>query len=273
MKCQARCVGSLELWSPFPPKGPRCESSFCQSSHQNKATVPACEPEIALVANFFPPESSALALTKILVASMFPPYFTYSMPQFPTPMTSLSPTQFLLDQAKNLDSPFFASLNNSRVPPPLDLLPKPKSNRSKPETKTSSETRIKRPMNAFMVWSQMRRAEITSAGGKVHNSDISKMLGKEWKSMKEDEKTPFVIKAREIREEHFREHPDYVYRPRRRKTLRKPSKPAEESAPANVADTPPTTPNLLPALLLNQMICNHFIAMLSQNQPLLPSPP
>ncbi|CAJ0935435.1 unnamed protein product, partial [Mesorhabditis belari] len=83
--------------------------------------------------------------------------------------------------------------------------------------RTPSGEKIKRPMNAFMVWAQMRRAEITANSTKVHNSLISKALGVEWKTMNDDQKEPFVQKAKELRDELFKEHPNYVYRPRKRK--------------------------------------------------------
>ncbi|VDM12420.1 unnamed protein product [Wuchereria bancrofti] len=54
------------------------------------------------------------------------------------------------------------------------------------------QKRIKRPMNAFMVWSQMRRAQIASTDVKMHNSQISKELGAEWREMSAEEKAPYV---------------------------------------------------------------------------------
>uniref|UniRef100_A0A8C3AWZ3 SRY-box transcription factor 8a n=1 Tax=Cyclopterus lumpus TaxID=8103 RepID=A0A8C3AWZ3_CYCLU len=96
------------------------------------------------------------------------------------------------------------------------LLPMP----SQGERGLKSKPRVKRPMNAFMVWAQAARRKLADQYPHLHNAELSKTLGKLWRLLSETEKRPFVEEADRLRMQHKKDYPDYKYQPRRRKTTK-----------------------------------------------------
>ena len=78
-------------------------------------------------------------------------------------------------------------------------------------------------MNAFMVWSQIERHKIIDQIPKIHNADVSKFLGRKWKSLPPKEKEPFIQEAEKLRLLHQAEFPDYKYRPKKKVRSKKKS--------------------------------------------------
>lgn len=88
------------------------------------------------------------------------------------------------------------------------------------QTKKNSPHRIKRPMNAFMVFSHHERKKVVTVQPEIHNTLISKELGRRWKNLPSEQREPFIQEADRLRELHVKEYPDYKYKPTKKKATR-----------------------------------------------------
>lgn len=145
-------------------------------------------------------------------------YSSYGYTNLPPPPPSVSPDYKMSHQhlghhhhtqlPQNSPTLSTGSGGQSPTPPHNNNI---KGHKGSQEDKNNPD-RVKRPMNAFMVWSRGQRRKMAQENPKMHNSEISKRLGTEWKTLSEGEKRPFIDEAKRLRALHMKEHPDYKYR-------------------------------------------------------------
>lgn len=76
---------------------------------------------------------------------------------------------------------------------------------------SKKDPRIRRPMNAFMIFSKRHRAMVHQQHPNQDNRTVSKILGEWWYALKSDEKTKYHELASEVKEAHFKAHPEWKW--------------------------------------------------------------
>ena len=108
-------------------------------------------------------------------------------------------------------------------------------NKSKPE-----KDHIRRPMNAFMIFCKRHRPLLQKQYPNQDNRTISKILGEQWYALSPEQKKQYAMLASEVKEAHFRAHPDWKWcstaGDRRRETRRR----AKSDQDLQAAQPPPT---------------------------------
>lgn len=66
-------------------------------------------------------------------------------------------------------------------------------------------------MNAFMIFSKRHRAMVHLRHPNQDNRTVSKILGEWWYALKPEEKQKYHELASEVKEAHFRAHPDWKW--------------------------------------------------------------
>lgn len=89
---------------------------------------------------------------------------------------------------------------------------------------TSKQKYIKRPLNAYMIWTRQERKRILSDDPKMKMNEVSKAMGEKWKKMSDKEKKPYFELAKKYSEEHkqvLQDHPELQYAPSKKKGPKK----------------------------------------------------
>lgn len=79
------------------------------------------------------------------------------------------------------------------------------------DTKPHNKDRIRRPMNAFMIFSKVHRPLVHQRYPNLDNRAVSKILGEWWYALGSTEKKKYHDLAAEVKEAHFKAHPEWKW--------------------------------------------------------------
>lgn len=104
--------------------------------------------------------------------------------------------------------------------------------------------KIRRPMNAFMIFSKRHRAMVHQKHPNQDNRTVSKILGEWWYALKPEEKNQYHELASEVKEAHFRTYPEWKWcsKDRRKSSSSKDGRARTDSFDG-IEQISPTTPS------------------------------
>ncbi|XP_034416333.1 SRY-box transcription factor 32 [Cyclopterus lumpus] len=133
---------------------------------------------------------------------------------------------FEAEDSGSVDGEQMTEVRSPSSGPPSPQSVNSDSSCASPEAKSAStQQRVRRPLNAFIIWTKEERRRLAQLNPDLENTDLSKILGKTWKAMSLVEKRPYMQEAERLRVQHTVDYPNYKYRPRRRRQLKKSAKP------------------------------------------------
>nr|XP_040045421.1 protein capicua homolog isoform X3 [Gasterosteus aculeatus aculeatus] len=111
------------------------------------------------------------------------------------------------------DDPFSPGVANDATPSTATLKRRTQSLSALPKDgdRKREKDHIRRPMNAFMIFSKRHRALVHQRHPNQDNRTVSKILGEWWYALGPNEKQQYHDLAFQVKEAHFRAHPDWKW--------------------------------------------------------------
>ncbi|XP_034456694.1 protein capicua homolog isoform X1 [Hippoglossus hippoglossus] len=168
-----------------------------------------------------------------------PPVLERGSPSCPPPANDNPPTDrggADSETESDTDDPFSPGVANDAAPSsgPIKRRTQSLSALPKDADRKREKDHIRRPMNAFMIFSKRHRALVHQRHPNQDNRTVSKILGEWWYALGPNEKQQYHDLAFQVKEAHFRAHPDWKWCNKdRRKSLSEgrgtPKEPRERS--------------------------------------------
>ncbi|KAL6099371.1 cic [Pungitius sinensis] len=111
------------------------------------------------------------------------------------------------------DDPFSPGVANDAAPSTATMKRRTQSLSALPKDgdRKREKDHIRRPMNAFMIFSKRHRALVHQRHPNQDNRTVSKILGEWWYALGPNEKQQYHDLAFQVKEAHFKAHPDWKW--------------------------------------------------------------
>ncbi|CAL8292652.1 unnamed protein product [Merluccius merluccius] len=147
------------------------------------------------------------------------------------------------------DDPFFPGVSNEPAPSTGPIKRRTQSLSALPKDldRKREKDHIRRPMNAFMIFSKRHRALVHQRHPNQDNRTVSKILGEWWYALGSNEKQQYHDLAFQVKEAHFKAHPDWKWCNKdRRKSLSEGRATPKEARERSMSESTELQPGPLP---------------------------
>ncbi|XP_068917305.1 protein capicua homolog isoform X5 [Tenebrio molitor] len=190
---------------PQPKISTNSQSAFVIPWHSIVPILTACpDPNSPPLSELSPPLSAPPVPTTSSVSKMDPPDDDGDVELMPIPAEE-DDDVFENESAdtNNLNE----NTTNKRRTQSLGSL----QSNTKDNSLVKNKDRIRRPMNAFMIFSKRHRALVHQRHPNQDNRTVSKILGEWWYALGPEQKKEYHQLASEVKEAHFKAHPEWKW--------------------------------------------------------------
>uniref|UniRef100_A0A674MFU1 Protein capicua homolog n=1 Tax=Takifugu rubripes TaxID=31033 RepID=A0A674MFU1_TAKRU len=210
------CVGVCSVWTNVEPRSVpvfpwHSLVPFLEPSHLGGAAQPADGQQ--LVNQNKEPQCGVALVSDGRTGPADP---DRGSPSCPPPSNDNPPTDrggADSETESDADDPFSPGIGNESVPScgPMKRRTQSLSALPKDGDRKREKDHIRRPMNAFMIFSKRHRALVHQRHPNQDNRTVSKILGEWWYALGPNEKQQYHDLAFQVKEAHFRAHPDWKW--------------------------------------------------------------
>ncbi|XP_072177412.1 uncharacterized protein [Diadema setosum] len=195
------------------------KSSSLEETPKPKVQVSACVAPLSAPMTVTTGEAAPTAKAAVGVeACQVTPVSVASVTVLPQPSASITST---------LPTSVTSTKQNTRVTVSqaatdvIEVPPTPTTSSQCDKEPVGEGEKIKRPMNAFMIWSREQRLILSRQNTGMTNAEISIQLGHMWNDLSYDVKQRYFDEANKLKAQHKKDYPDWTYQPRPNKRRHK----------------------------------------------------